>query len=149
MNGPGRIHEIGHTPNFSPTIIIIDDDHEVVENIYRVLLEEAGYRVLSANNGAAGLELLMKETRFPDLLLVDCSMPQMDGETFLTELKAKLPRIFSETKVVGLTAFDPTSPFFLRIKELAFDCRQKPSSIEGILKIASDFTGPVPMQRVV
>ena len=48
MNGPGRIHEIGHTPNFSPTIIIIDDDHEVVENIYRVLLEEAGYRVLSA-----------------------------------------------------------------------------------------------------
>lgn len=124
-----------------PTVVIVDDDEFLTKDIYQVLLERKGFRVLTAKDGSAGLDLLKKEVPSPDVVLVDCSMPQMNGETFLLNLKASLPQIFSESKVIGFTSYDPLSPTFKKIKSLAYDCREKPFDIDGIVEIVSDYLG--------
>lgn len=123
------------------TIVIIDDNEALSKDVYQVILELAGYRVLTASDGEAGLELLKNIHPSPEIVLVDCSMPGMDGEEFLLELQIQLPHIFIESKVVGLTSYDPRSVVFGKIKRLAFDCREKPFGIGGILKIISDYLG--------
>ncbi len=58
------------------TILLIEDD-EALAQLVQLLLERAGYQVLTAGNGEDGLEL-SRETP-PDLILLDILMPDMDG----------------------------------------------------------------------
>ena len=60
-----------------PTILIAEDDRRVRESLDRALRLE-GYDVVTAGDGAAALELF--EDRRPDLLLLDVSMPNADGQ---------------------------------------------------------------------
>jgi len=126
-----------------PTVVVIDDE-ESIRDIYQVLLEREGYRVLTASDGQAGLEILKSEEHSPSLVLVDCSMPHINGETFLLKMKVDLPQIFLESKVVGFTCFPSSSIFFKRIEALAFDCREKPCDISGILRLVADYLGLPP-----
>jgi DNA-binding response OmpR family regulator len=58
------------------TILIADDDPTIVLSL-RFLLEQAGYRVLVANDGQAALDALRSEV--PDLILLDVMMPRLSG----------------------------------------------------------------------
>ena len=127
-----------------PEILIIDDDVSSLEIIYRKVFEREGYKVLTANSGRAGLDLLKREAGSPDLILVDCSMPEMNGESFLLTMKEELPQMFLDVKVVGFTSFHSGSTSFKRIKDLAFEFREKPADIAGILRLASDYLGASP-----
>jgi len=72
-------------PSTKSTIMIVDDDHELV-TIVRVILEQKGFNVMCAYNGHqlfAGLD----EHR-PDLIILDIMMPEMDGLEVLSRLKA-------------------------------------------------------------
>ncbi|HEU5318811.1 MAG TPA: response regulator, partial [Chloroflexota bacterium] len=68
-----------------PTILVVDD-----ERSYRVLLDmnlrRAGYRVLLAETGAEGLELLTRES--PDLVLLDLRLPDLDGEDVCRRIRS-------------------------------------------------------------
>ncbi|MBA4378158.1 MAG: response regulator [Gemmatimonas sp.] len=57
------------------TILVIDDDIDLVE-IIRLTLENEGYGVIDAQNGARGLELARE--RKPDLILLDVMMGEID-----------------------------------------------------------------------
>lgn len=63
-------------------ILAIDDDDTLL-GFYVDFLGAAGHEVLTAHNGREGLELLVEH---PDLVLLDLSMPVMDGWEFLAEL---------------------------------------------------------------
>jgi CheY-like chemotaxis protein len=91
------------------TVLIVDDD-PVIAMMYGLGLERAGYRVLAAKDGVAGLELV--ETAHPDLILLDVRMPNMDGIEVLTRLAAdvatrEIPVVmlsnYSESAVVEKT----------------------------------------------
>jgi two-component system alkaline phosphatase synthesis response regulator PhoP len=58
------------------TILVVDDDHEVVR-LMRAYLEQAGYSVLVAYDGATAIHQLRREK--PDLLLLDLMLPDRDG----------------------------------------------------------------------
>src|SRR2546423_15718423 len=62
-------------------VAIIEDDTEF-RNMLRELLEEEQYRVVAVANGAEALETLRGET-VPNAILLDVSMPVMDGFDFL------------------------------------------------------------------
>ena len=57
-------------------ILVIEDTHEVRENICEIL-ELDGYEVCEAPNGKIGVEKAIKES--PDLILCDVMMPELDG----------------------------------------------------------------------
>ncbi len=67
--------------------ILVVDDAALVRFYYRATLEEAGFQVREALNGLEALEKLL--TTGADMLIVDVNMPQMDGFTFLQELRKK------------------------------------------------------------
>lgn len=67
-------------------ILVVDDEPDIVEFLTD-LLEERGYLVISAHNGAAALEQASKE--LPDLVLLDVSMPKQTGTDFYRQFSRK------------------------------------------------------------
>ena len=72
------------TPH-AATVLIVDDD-PVIAMMYTLGLERAGYSVLVAKNGQAGLDMALKAR--PDLILLDIRMPILDGIEVLARLAA-------------------------------------------------------------
>lgn len=72
----------------SATILIIDDEATVREGI-RCFLEDHDYILLEAENGLEGVQILKSEN--PDLVLIDLTMPLMNGLETLGELKRISP----------------------------------------------------------
>ena len=66
-------------------ILLIEDDIKTAAFVTKGL-EEAGYMVSSANDGATGLQMV-KETPF-DLAIIDVMLPQMDGITVIEQMRA-------------------------------------------------------------
>jgi CheY-like chemotaxis protein len=67
-------------------ILIIDDEDDLREVAQVALESVAGWQVLTAGSGAEGLERAQAE--HPDAILLDVSMPGMDGLAALAHLKA-------------------------------------------------------------
>jgi two-component system, OmpR family, response regulator VicR len=67
------------------TIVCVEDEPEMVDLI-RLILSRKGFEVLGAGTGVEGLELIRK--RFPDLVLLDLMMPDMDGWEVYQQMKA-------------------------------------------------------------
>lgn len=81
------------------TILYVEDQFEL-RAIHSLYLERHGYRVLTAEDGATALRLASEHD--PDLILMDCALPVVDG-ILATEYLRRLPRM-SATPVVLLTA---------------------------------------------
>jgi len=69
-------------------VLIIEDD-QYIREMYALILRKAGYEVSEAPDGSAGL--VDARTGGFDVILLDLMMPQMDGLTFLKELKKAPP----------------------------------------------------------
>lgn len=69
-------------PDTDSTLLLVDDEPNILSALRRVFIP-LGYRVLTANSGGEGLEILRRE--MVDLILCDMRMPYMDGAHFLTE----------------------------------------------------------------
>lgn len=90
------------TRNTTPLVLIVDDSR-AVRVFVRELLEQAGYAVIEANDGIAGLEVLA--TRKPDVVLLDIEMPHKTGLEVLDELDAS-SRLYSVILFTTLSSLD-------------------------------------------
>jgi thioredoxin reductase (NADPH) len=102
-----------------PTILTIDDDREVLLSIERDIRQRYGqkYRVLRAESGKSGLEILRQLKQRNDavaLLLVDHRMPQMSGIETLQEAM----KLYPDAKRVLLTAYADTDAAIKAINEV-------------------------------
>jgi DNA-binding response OmpR family regulator len=77
-------------------VLVVDDDADI-RGLVRELLERAGYEVIESPNGREGLRTLYSTS--PDLVLLDVSMPELDGWQTLERI-----RDVSDVPVVMLTA---------------------------------------------
>jgi len=77
-------------------ILIIEDEANIIQ-VIRLYLEQAGYIVLSATDGVAGLELHARE--HPDLVILDLMLPALDGMEVCRRIRA-----WAETPILMLTA---------------------------------------------
>jgi CheY-like chemotaxis protein len=68
-----------------PTILVVEDTAEIRE-IFRRLLTSAGFHVLQAGDGADGLKQARQHQ--PDLIVMDITLPVLDGISAVRELKA-------------------------------------------------------------
>ncbi len=85
------------SPRGDGTVLVVDDE-QMVLNIARRVLERAGYRVITARDGEQGWELFRSHLEEISVVLLDVTMPRMNGEeTFhrMRQLKQDIPVILS------------------------------------------------------
>ena len=64
-------------------LLVIDDD-EPIRKVLSVTLQDAGYQVLTAEDGETGLKIFADQQ--PEIILCDLRMPGMDGIAVLKEI---------------------------------------------------------------
>ena len=84
------------------TILLVDDEEEVIQSIIRKInWEELGFSVVGyADNGIKALEMI--EESQPDVVMTDIKMPYMDGMELCSHIRREYPAM----KIVLFTGFD-------------------------------------------
>ena len=109
-------------------VLIVDDEEHIVE-LLQFNLVNAGYKVITANNGLDALKKV-KENK-PDLLLLDLMLPGMDGLDVCKEIKRD--KETSKTSIIRLTAKSEELDKILGLELGADDYITKPFSIRELL----------------
>ena len=78
-------------------VLVIDDDDELAD-VVRQVLRDSGYSVATVRHGAAALELVRHIS--PDLILLDLTMPIMDGWSFVSQYRRNAK---ADARIVLLT----------------------------------------------
>ncbi len=107
-----------NSPSTAKTILIIDDDPDIVQTI-KANLTLDGYEIISSTTGFQGIDLA-KEYR-PDLILLDLNLPDLDGISICEILRKEF-----DFPIIMLTARDTLSDKVLGLKSGADDYMVKP-----------------------
>ncbi len=109
-----------------PKVLVVDDAQFMRMRCAR-LLTENGFEVVEAENGAQAIQVYQQHK--PDVVLMDITMPEMDGLTALKELRSRHP----DARVVMLTALGQQGIVIEAIKSGARDFIVKPFDTERVL----------------
>lgn len=107
--------------------ILVVDDAMFMRNKTSRLLTEIGHQVIEASNGQEAVNLQKQEQ--PDLILMDITMPVLDGIEALKQMKQNDPSV----KVVMVTALGQKSMVLEALKAGARDFVVKPFQAERLL----------------
>ncbi|HHY45483.1 MAG TPA: response regulator [Firmicutes bacterium] len=110
-----------------PKVLVVDDAMFMRSKASKLLSQE-GYEVVEASNGAEAVEAYKAEK--PDLVLMDITMPVMDGIEAVKNIKA----YDSEAKVVMVTALGQRSMVLEAIRAGAKDFVVKPFQADKLLE---------------
>jgi len=130
------------------TILLVDDEAHIIE-LARLYLEQSGYHVIAARDGASALERVWSDS--PDLIVLDLMLPEVDGWEVCKRVRAK-----SETPILMLTARDDDIDKIVGLELGADDYMTKPfnprelvARIKAILRrtagppVAMDAAAPI------
>jgi two-component system, chemotaxis family, chemotaxis protein CheY len=115
-------------------ILIVDDAEFLRVRISKMLVGE-GFEVTEAENGLKAIESY--KSKKPDLVLMDVTMPEMDGLTALKELRKLDPN----AKVVMLTALGQESVVLEAVKSGAKDFIVKPFDRDRVMSAINKLLG--------
>jgi len=111
----------------SGTILLVDDEAELVEEFERAL-KRKGYTVDTANNGEEGWEKY--QHGYYDVVIVDWNMDKMNG----MQLLEKIDNMHPSTKVIMMTAYGDEQIAIKAHHHHAFDYLTKPLEIKVLLE---------------
>ena len=75
-----------------PTVLVVDDE-PTLRKLMQLVLERAGFRVLTAQNGYDAMDVSESHLGAIDVLVSDVMMPGMDGPTLVDELRETDPNL--------------------------------------------------------
>jgi DNA-binding response OmpR family regulator len=116
------------------TILVVDDEKNI-RMLFEDELVEAGFQVITAENGTEGLRLALQAK--PDLILLDIKMPDMHG----VEVLQKLREEDKTTPVIMITAHGARSTVSRSMTEWAIRSKE--------LNIADYITKPVDLDELI
>jgi len=95
----------------APSVLLLDDDAELA-NVYRIALEERGFSVSIASNGAIGLQQVV--ARDFDVILCDIVMPHLPGNMFYLAVRKAKPYLCDRFLFITGHRHDSESGHFLQ-----------------------------------
>ncbi|MGN6705166.1 MAG: response regulator [Rhodanobacter sp.] len=117
-----------------PSVLLVEDEAFLRELVVEIL-HDAGYHVIEAGDGSAGVDALRSDLRI-DLLLSDIKLPDLDGYTVAQVGK----KLHPDLKVILMTGYAP-SPLPEALQSLVYRVLQKPFSLNllpGLVAAALD-----------
>ena len=87
--------------NTTQHTVMIVDDYEDVRNILRLWLEKHGCTVIDASGGNEAVEIAERER--PDLILMDLSMPEIDG--FAATFRIRQIEDLKDVPIIAISAY--------------------------------------------
>ncbi|MCH7322375.1 response regulator transcription factor [Solibacillus sp. MA9] len=122
------------------TVLVVEDEMPIA-TLLKYNLEQAGFVVLLAHDGQAGLDAAVENT--PDLMLLDLMLPKLDGVEVCKELR----RLRINVPIIMLTARDDEFDKVLGLELGADDYMTKPFSprevIARVKAVLRRFSGPI------
>jgi CheY-like chemotaxis protein len=118
------------------TVLLVDDEHAILDALSGIL-EDEGFRVVTAGNGREALAR-MEEVK-PDVALLDVMMPVMDGRELLREMHADAR--WRDIPVVLMSAV-PQSILTRDSPLVCADFFQKPFDLWKLLDRLRELAGP-------
>lgn len=116
------------------TILVIEDDIYMLDAI-RTILEDENYKIFTAENGKAALEIL-KTNPHPDLILLDMVMPEMNGWDFAAAYKEIYKK---RAPIVVITGAADVAQ---RAQDVGAEAwLAKPYEIQDIIQMVGRFSG--------
>ena len=118
--------------------ILVIDDEKATLSMFRLFLEAYGYLVLTAENGAEGLEIFTREK--PAIVITDIKMPGIDGLAVLQRIKDIDPK----TEVIVITGHGDADLAQRALASRAVDFIHKPinkAALDAALKKARQRLG--------
>ncbi len=118
--------------------VMVVDDYDEVRLLTKRALESFGYRVLEAASGTEAVRLAQAES--PDLILMDLSMPNMDGFATIHRLRKLLG-----LRAVPVIALSAHAAREVREDALAAGCREfitKPVLFERLKSVVERYLPP-------
>jgi len=117
-----------------PTVALVVDDSMLIRYTVCRFLEENGFAVESATNGAEALEILSRLQ--PDLIFTDMQMPKMSGSELITALKNKpetssVPIVIVAGRASGFEETEKRADFII-YKDIDIDA-QLATALEKVL----------------
>lgn len=106
-------------PDPKNSVLVIDDEY-IVRSSLAAYLDDIGYTVFEAGNGAEGLEAVRSHA--PDLVLTDLRMPVMDGFALVERMKVEFP----ETPVIVVSGAGKLSDAIRALQLGGWDYLSKP-----------------------
>jgi len=120
-----------------PRILVIDDDADVRGSLSKILTR-AGYEVVVAADGAAGIELQHKAPA--DVIITDIFMPGLDGLQTIRQLKKE----GSGVRIIAVSGGDRTGTVDLKEHARlmgAFNVLAKPFEMDDVLAAVKEALG--------
>src|ERR1051326_7674590 len=120
-------------------LLIVDDNQDAADSLM-VLLRMWGHQTRAAYDGASALEAIQNFQ--PDCVLLDISMPGMDGYEVARTVRRR-PET-AHVRLVALSAYSSQDHVRLA-KEAGFDdCFVKPADLNGLSRLLTILTGSAP-----
>lgn len=117
-------------------VLVVDDDREIRETV-REVLEDEGFDVVGARHGEEALEIL-RSSAPPAFVLLDLSMPVMDGQAFCEE-KRKDPALAP----IPVVVFSAAAGVAEKVRAMGVaGYLRKPLRLEDLLATAERFCAP-------
>ncbi len=123
------IREPAGPANSDSAIILIVDDDPIIHRVLRFFLIQAGYEVMQAYDGESALELAQSSP--PDLMILDRSMPKMDGLEVMKKWK-DIPSLSDIPVIMLSTTEEPPKENFALPKGIV-EYVNKPFSTDSVL----------------
>lgn len=122
-----------------PKSVLVVEDSPDNRDIYHAVLEFAGFDVLEAENGAEGVR--MAHEHHPDLILMDLSMPVLDGWEATRSLKAEEDT--ASIPICAISAHVLCDGDWPKVREAGFECYlTKPIEPKQVLAVVQERIGP-------
>jgi excisionase family DNA binding protein len=113
--------------------ILVVDDEEIIRSLFKKTLEELGHKVVTAENGLKGLELL-KQRDFA-MVFLDLKMPGMDGAEIFRQIKTVSPRL----PVIIITGYPDSDIMAQALAQAPFGLMNKPFNESDIITAVNTF----------
>jgi CheY-like chemotaxis protein len=118
-----------------PEVLVVEDD-DAIRSLVAEVLQDDGYAVREATNGAEALEVL-REAR-PDLIVLDLMMPVMDGWTFVSECQRM--DWCGEVPILVTSASHDLPRTAEQLREMGVrTCLAKPFDVDGLLALVQRY----------